>query len=282
MHGDNTPAESPRRRMKEYEQLNQFTNEIEVILQTVYDNEYQAATYHMKPPPGDFTKPVIFPWKGMVVGMFADKKTALIQTRPMESVGSYVDAFPNAKYVIGVGVCFAFDVKYELGDVLVSEGICNLSDMKDDSDGEIKDCGDIQPINDVLKKIFCTTVEHDTEVKASDTRNSKVHKGILISQPYLIQHLKDRDRLYHTVPTAIGGEMEGGMVMKFKSEPDMKVVIIKGVADYGDGNETKEWQFTAAMASLQYAESKLRQTEIGECKVFLKKSILLKAIRLYY
>lgn len=192
---------------------------MEIILQTVNLNEYQAAVTFMEPPSGKFTKAVVFPKNGMVVGMISGKKTALIQTEIGENVDKYVDKakkiFCNAQFVIGVGVCFAFDKsKYQLGDVLVSDKISDLANLKFDAKGEIINRGQIVDIVHSLQTIFCLTVEHDAEVKASETRNSKVSKGTFISHPFLVDNEQIRDKIHAAVPTAIGGEMEGGKLLR--------------------------------------------------------------------
>ena len=63
-----------------------------------------------------------------MVGMFAEKRVALIHTGMGEHAFDFIEKaikkFPNALYVLGVGVCYSFDKgKYKLGDVLVSEQI---------------------------------------------------------------------------------------------------------------------------------------------------------------
>ena len=59
----------------------------------------------------------------------------------------------------------------------------------------------------------------------------------------------------HT-PNAIGGEMEGWVLIDLKKTlkdqhpKDIEVVVIKGVADYGDLKRGDEWQWTAAKAAV--------------------------------
>lgn len=49
------------------EELNTYCQDVRIILQTVNDNEYQAAVTMMKPPSDNFTNSVIFPMTTMVV-----------------------------------------------------------------------------------------------------------------------------------------------------------------------------------------------------------------------
>ncbi len=54
--------------------------------------------------------------------------------------------------------------------------------------------------------------------------------------------------------------MEGGELLRFTGKGKIKgVIVIKGVADYGDGKKKKDWQFTAASAAFKYTEYKYQQ-----------------------
>ncbi len=65
-----------------------------------------------------------------MVGMFANQKMALIQTESGHDVTfnviAAVDAFPNAKFILSVGICYAFDKKIKIGDVLVSNEVASF------------------------------------------------------------------------------------------------------------------------------------------------------------
>ena len=59
----------------------------------------------------------------------------------------------------------------------------------------------------------------------------------------------------HT-PNAIGGEMEGWVLLELKRtlngqhNKHIAVIVIKGVADYGDLSKGDKWQWTAAKAAM--------------------------------
>lgn len=74
---------------KELQALEEFSSKVELILQTVNDKEYFAAATFMKPPFEEYKKPVTYPSIGSVVGKFAGRKAALIQT----DVGTYVGTY---------------------------------------------------------------------------------------------------------------------------------------------------------------------------------------------
>ena len=263
------PPPLPKEESK-LQKLREFCGEVEFILQTVNENEYQAAVTYMEKPYDDWTKAVIFPSAGTVVGEFAGHKAALIQTNVGTYAGSYIDkaihTFPKAKFVLGVGVGYAFDrKKFKLGDVIVSSKICNLANFKIDASGNIINRGEIVQTLPPLFVTFCKSLRlrypvSKPEPPAEEGRNCVVHAGTYASFSILMDNKENRDKFKAVVPEVMGGEMEGGELLKFqqREKDPRKVIIIKGVVDYGDGTKEKSWQFTAAMAAFFYAHTKLR------------------------
>ena len=258
------PERPPGRNTEESKKLEEFSNEVEIILQVVNENEYQAAVTLMEPPCPSFSRAVVFPSAGKVVGMFADKKTALIQTGVGADVGDYVqsaiDMFCNAQFVIGVGACYAFNSEqHKLGDVLVSNRISDLKNSTFDKHGQLINCGQIVDMVEDLKATFCMDLTFERDFEVSDAeRVSRIYTGPFASYSALIDHEDTREKFRAAVPGVIGGEMEGGELLKFQSKRKVRgVIVIKGVADYADGRKEKSWQFTAAMAALHYIKSKL-------------------------
>ena len=257
-----SPCPPPDKGTKEFEFAEKFCLSVEVILQTVNENEYQAATTVLEKPGDMFDRAVIFPKGGMVVGMFANKQVALIQTDVGENAFDFIDdaikTFPNALYVIGVGVCYSFDKeKYKLGDVLVSKQISNLANMKWDDEGQVENRGQTVQVVQELRRIFCSGLVQ-VPFKVSQSRRSKVHSGTIISHPTLINNKEIRDKIHVEIRTAIGGEMEGGQLLRFEQKRWIKgIIAIKGICDYADGKKNKEWQFISTLAALHYTKSKL-------------------------
>ncbi len=263
---DNIPARSPKKDTEEYALLQKYQNEVEVILHTLNDNEYNAATTYLSAPDiegGSFKKATIFPRTGIVLGTFAEKKVALIQTQQGSKIRGDIEGaikmFPNAICILGIGVCYAMDdQKFKLGDVLISNKINDFENFKYRADGEIEDRGQAINIIDPLLRIFCQNTDNHDSLNVTSERSFKAFPGTLVCSPQLVNNLQERERRKKAVPTAIGGEMEGGELLKFIRKGNIKgIIIIKGVADYGDGRKSKEWQFMAAMAAFKYAESKL-------------------------
>ena len=54
--------------------------------------------------------------------------------------------------------------------------------------------------------------------------------------------------------------MEGWVLYTniINEHPNLEVIIIKGVADYADGEKPKQWQLTAAMAAANYTHFQLK------------------------
>ena len=265
----------PQKGTREYDELQKYCSQVEIILHTVNDNENLAALTYMKSPSGKSNGIQNFPNVGMVVGVFAKKKVVLIQTDPgercEEMVKETISYFPSAQYILAVGVCYSFDQKkHLLGDVLVSKQISDLKNFKYRADGTIENRGETKNVADFLSDVFCKRCTFSQPFKVTDTRDSKVYGGTFLSRPVLMDNKSERDKFHAAVPTAIGGEMEGGVLMKLeKQQPTInRVIIIKGVADYGDGTKDKEWQFTTAMAAFQYTETKLRSVNIPLSKYF--------------
>ena len=269
-YSEKTPEDYPEEGSEKYQELKKFSSEVELILLTINDREYHAAAIYMENLSDKFDQAVFVPGLGnTVVGMFARTKTVLIQSK----VGSYCDKFvrhasnnfPNAQFVIAVGVCYAFDCsKYQLGDVLVSEQICDLLNSKFE-DGKILHRGPTVNVVDKLSRFF---MDLTFDFKVTDKRQCKVYSGKIASLPILFNDKERREAVRACVTELIGGEMEGStLVQKFddKEDPIKGVIVIKGVVDYADGSKKDEWQFTAAMAAVRYTHLKLKRA--GSLKV---------------
>ena len=242
-------------------QIKTFCKRVEIILLTVNENGYIAAWTFLQPL-ANFKKSVMYE-TGKVLGMFANRKTALIKAeRDMcrWHLDNSVKLFPKAKYIVSFGVGYAFNKeKYKLADVLVSNKICDFVDWKLNEDREI---------NRYLQSKFCNVTDCDHfEVSKSTKgkRYSEIYCGSICSYPTLLNDQELRDKFCRMVATkAIGWEMEGGVLLQFQREEKIKgFIIVKGVSDYGGGSdcgdrkEEREREFTASMAALHYVKSKL-------------------------
>lgn len=267
---DRKPDPQPDGDSQEHRELVLFSEQVKIILQVVNENEYQAAITILEPPSGSFPKAVVFPSPGKVVGMLGKHKTALIHTDVGSKATDYIqdglDKFPAARFVIGVGVAYALDrSKCKLGDVLVSKTISNLENIKFDG-GKVIDRGETIDVVKSITSIFCKglmfkepyVVSSNGRTAKVHGRTAKVHSGKIISYTALLNSKEMRDKIHAALHEPIGGEMEGGQLLQFQKKNKVEgIVVVKGVSDYADGKKSKEWQFTASLAALNYVKDKL-------------------------
>ena len=269
-------------------QLQSYAKDVELILHTVNDKEIIAALSKMQPPDIEgFEKPTSYdpvPFK-IVLGKFGGYKAAQVNTEMgadcAKEIKEALRRLPNAHAVIAVGVAYGSDrKKYKYGDVLVSKHMHGVKNIRLQPDEIISRPNILStvPVADNLAGIFtkvpltwsdfqCNKVT-DSDPKP---RYAKAYCGSIISAPMLVADEKSRDALLKNFPNgAIGGEMEGGVLLEIQKEynadrarhHDLGVIIIKGVADFGDNKKQdgKKWQYTAALAAASYTEHKLNMT----------------------
>ena len=251
--------------------LFKFCKEVQFILKTISESEFQAAVTYMKPPFDDYKKSVIFPSAGSVVGMFAGHKAALIQTDVGANAAPFLEQaikdFPNAKFVAGVGVGYSFHrSKHKLGDVMVSKQISSMTNFIV-KDGTINNRKRHIDVPKALVALFCRDLTYDNDFELTKepdpetgkVRTAQVFAGKIVSYAQPVDSQEMHDKLLGAFPRAIGGEMEGGELLKLQKNRSIRdgVILIKGITDFGDGHKGNSWQFTAAMAALAYVETKL-------------------------
>ena len=254
--------------------LQDFSSRVQVLMQVVSTSEFQAAVTYMKPPENTpFKTSVTFPSAGTVIGMFAEKEAALIHTDEGSYCSDYLEeafsTFPKAKFLISTGAGYAFDSKkYRLGDVLVSKQICDFQNLRFNKENKLIDRGQRINVAQDLVSLFCKELLHEEDYPVSDTgRPSSVDTGQFASLPFIVESEEIRDKVRSAVPEAIGGDMEGRELLKFRLKRKIEgVVVIKGVVHYADGNRADEWEFTSSLAALNYICSKLTYYD-GETKM---------------
>ncbi len=248
-----------------------FAHEVLVIVHTVTDDEYWAAVDRMEPPDG--CSRCIEYKREAALGTFGGYKAALVQTGRGQACHDEMERalanFPNAQFVVAVGVAYASSKKCWFADVLVSTHIVSLEFTKDN---DILTCGEKVKINRELSNTFCKKTDvwavkklfSRTESDSSEKSYPQVHTGIIFSAPQSIDNTEIKDNLFNKSPEAVGGEMEAGVLLRLQSKlsgqsPSRRigVIVIKGVAD--DGTEGKQWQLTAAMAAVRFASFQLER-----------------------
>jgi nucleoside phosphorylase len=272
-----------------FEELQSYAEDVKLILHTVNDREIGAVLSKMQPPDIDgFEKPISFdaiPFK-IVLGKFGGYRVAQVNTEMgadcEEDLKEALERLPNTRAVIAVGVAYGSDrKKYKYGDILVSKHMHRVQNIKLQPDEIISRPNILSnvPVADYLSGIFTKGTltwnekfqcnkETDSDPKP---RYAKVHCGSIISAHILVADEKSRDALLRNIPGgAIGGEMEGGVLLKIQNKHntdrarrhDLGVIIIKGVGDFGDDRKQdgKKWQYTASLAATSYVEHKLNMT----------------------
>ena len=236
-----------------------FASQVVLILHTCNVNEYLAALEKLEPPTKEDQskirdRAIIHPQFGSVIGWFAGYRAAVVRTGQGdkcrdELMKALTESFPNSQVIIGTGIAYANNRKCKLADVLISDQVVQYEIVG----GEIIRGEDIDPD---VKRVFEDPLWYwnDTFVCADNDRASVAHVGCIVSTPRLDEDELLQDQLMNHTPHAIGGEMEGWILLQLKKElkqnKDFKVIIIKGVADYGDLSKGDEWQWTAAKAAI--------------------------------
>ncbi len=273
-----------------------FADEVLVIVHVVTDNEYWAALDHIEPPDG--SSRCVGYKRGAALGTFGGYKAALVQTGRGQACHDEIEKalvnFPNAQFILAVGIAYASSRKCKFADVLVSTHIEHLANLEFTEDNEILTRGELVEINQDLFNTFCKKTDVWAVKKHSCTESDysgshpEIHTGVVISAPWLINNIEIKDRLLDTSPKAVGGEMEGAILLQLQSKlfgqsPSRRigVIVIKGVAD--DDTEGKQWQLTAAMAAVGFASFQLERNgefQPGRCDMHYTTILLIRFCRI--
>ena len=216
-----------------------------------------------------FERAVRFPNKDnmiIVAGMFAEQKAVIAWTEQgascVKDIRKLLSWFPSTKALLGVGVAYGMsrDVT-KFCDVLVASQVVDYGDRPRFEHGGVYQRGAIVPTKTTLRNIFC---KDDTGWEFSCTktdRKAKVVVGRLASGSFLLDDAGVKNSMEEQFKDVKGGEMEGWILYTHIVEdyPNLEVIIIKGVSDYGDGSKDGRWQLTAAMAAASYTHFQLER-----------------------
>ncbi len=262
----------------EFQTIEDFAQKVEIVIQSCNRNEYCASLEMMEAPqipkPDGrsqlFEKAVRFPNKidmKIALGMFAGHKAAIAWTEQGAScerdIRKVLGWFPNTKALLGVGVAYGMKrdaVKF--CDVLVASQIADFGSQPRAQDGGLHARGEFPDTKPTLKNIFCKGDTLWNFPCTAEKRSAKVVVGQLVSGPFLLDDPKIKQSIQEQCKFAKGGEMEGWVLYNhiLKDHPNLEAIIIKGVADYADGEKDKQWQLTAAMAAASYTHFQLEQS----------------------
>ena len=246
-------------------------NQVIVIIQSCNTAEYYAALEKMKAATASlpmFDKPVKYPTSKytIVVGTFAGQNAAIVRTgqgnKCRDDLKEILGYFPNAKYLLGLGICMG--IKGKFGDVLIGRMV-QIEECLKLENGKLKLRGTREHAKQTMTNIFCDDTAGwkgfkctaTAEGSTSKARTSLVFSGCILSSPTLLNDKDIKQRLEEESQRLIGAEMEGGVL--FTAFKDIESIIIKGISDYGDGTKADDWQLTAAKAAVDYAHFKLNR-----------------------
>ncbi len=219
-------------------------------------------------------------------GVFGGHKVAFFHGREQgrdiyDPVMEILTRLQKVEKVLAIGVAYgACKERQKFGDVLVSRKI-DCGPLRE-SEGVTNPQGKSRTTDKRLTAIFCDNAADWSKKQfqcTEEERYSEVHTGVILSASILVDNKASKDNiLAYYKPLKwkfVGGEMEGDDLLRAtrkveeteKSSKDgctrtIAPIVIKGVADYGDGEKDKKWQPIAAAAAAHYAEFMLKQVSI--------------------
>lgn len=151
------------------------------------------------------------------------------------------------KVLIMVGIAFAARRdKHKPGDVLVATKLFLYEPQRVGTDGVIPR-GDIVPVSPTLLNRFTNAFKWS--FLRPDGTPVNVWPGPLLSGEKLIDDPVFKQDLMQRYREAIGGEMEGQGVYAAAARDKVDWIIVKGVADWADGEKNSVYQPLAAAAA---------------------------------
>lgn len=254
-----------------------FVSEAVVLLQTVKEEEMLAACNYLDAPNVTNQLPILLINNiRFILGIFGGHKAVLIQTNKgvdcQHEIMPALLCLPNVKLIIGLGFAYGRRSKCNLGDVLVSKVIDGVGNCRIENSTLKFDEGRVRhtSMSTATLSVFAkgTSLWRSFEC-SKEGRIAKAYSGVLISAPMLLNDIPALNGYLKNNERFIGGEMEGQelahaqLCLKEQHHRDVDFIIIKGVADYGDGTKEKGWQQTASLAAASYAKHKLLESANG-------------------
>ena len=274
IHRDKDPQPAPQCLR---ESVEMFLADVIVLLHTVKEEELLAVYVHMTPPMPQLNTSIHWSPDGKIsltLGMFGNHKAAVVQTRKgrdcQHEIQYALKALPHVQLIIAVGFAYGRREKCALGDVIVStnvDGVSNLRFVKDEirfDEGIARYTNMSTRTENAFARRGWMALNFNC-IKDGE-RNAEIHTGVIISSPTLVNDRKALDCYLKNNERFIGGEMEGQELAQCtqsfaENNRFIDFIVIKGVADFGDGSNEKSWQLTASLAAATYAEQKLRDTQ---------------------
>lgn len=158
--------------------------------------------------------------------------------------------------LIAVGIAFGIQSgKRNIGDVLVSEYLCDYESVRLNKDGSRTQRGPRPPASTWLLDTLRVLIHRcgDRDDWPHVLVGPVVCGDKLVDDPTFLDYLKSVE------PEAIGGEMEGAGIEAAARGAKVDWLVVKGISDWGDGNKGAASkptdQKTAAMNAAQVARA---------------------------
>ena len=234
---------------------------VAIIIQACNENELHASVEGME---GDIIPVAYETGMKLYLGTFAKFQCAIIVTRQgkrsKKDIKEILAVCTNASLVIGIGVAAGIG-KAKLGDVLIATMVEHYDEGRVEND-QILSRGVRLRVTSKIERVFALAdvPQWDFTCSKDGQRKSKAITGLIASGPYLVDSKKWVDGMLARNAEAKGLEMEAHILQEVAEEiQNLNVVIIKGVCDFAGakGAKSKEWQYTAAKAAVDYTRTRL-------------------------
>jgi len=279
-HGDKIAhevAETLQLRLKPFEGLQPRAaplDEVDLIVVAVKPPELDACLAVFGVPPDE--RPRVLGVSGMC-GWFAELSSTRILITMAGSAGNVQAAMVmaalrrevRAPVAVLVGMAAGLEGKVEIGDVVVAEHVLEYEFARLTEDGP-----EYQPrISDVEERLLRSVeivdrldpdwtgearnvVQHASRREEHAPAESdlagwspRVHRGVIVAGAKLIED-GSLPKLQHDLHDRIrAAEMEGAGFAVACDEAGVAWMVIRGIADFGNPNRVKGWQFAATVAA---------------------------------
>jgi nucleoside phosphorylase len=255
------PQKTPLRDAEVYE-LQAKAPYIDLLIMTVTEIEQKAVLSEMDPWPGQ--KEIL---EGAIkintyrFGQFGRYRSAQVGST-MGDPGragaratlqdAIIELKPKA--IILIGIAFGINRrKQHLGDVIIAESVFNYSLKRIGEKGSILR-GEETHCGLILSNLFRTR-RHDWKLPCGN-RFVKVHQGLLLSGPKLVDNQEFRDSLVKEFASRepLGGEMEGAGAYEAAEREKVEIILVKGICDWADGLKNDRAQSFAAFSAVSLAK----------------------------
>ena len=199
----------------------------------------------------------------MYVGKIGKYPIGLIRTEKgmasLLNLQKGIPYFPNAKYLVAVGVCYVNSrEEVRFGGVIISNEIQATGPAQNTKEGFVPRGGS-KLMHPDIRHIFCDDRDFVPKFQVTKCgRNAKYYAKKILSAPWVNDDPALKKKLMDAAGNAYGGEMEGEALTKLQDDyPNIQVIVIKAVTDYGDGTKDKTWQLIGAQAAFHYVRHRI-------------------------